>query len=96
MIEIYEIKGKMVLVLLKNYFYIYLEKIKVIESRTKEPFTGFEPNKRYELRNGQVWQQIEGPYAPNLDSSGYVKIVNDRIMKVDSWAFFPQVVLIDK
>lgn len=62
-IEIYEVSGKTVLVLLKNHYYVYVEKIKVIESRTIEPFTGFEPNKRYELQNGQIWQQVDGPCA---------------------------------
>lgn len=93
-IEIYRIQGKLVLVFLSNHYYTFIEPVKVIESQTKNQFDGFEPGKQYELKNGQIWQQINEPYAPNHISSGYVKIVNDNIMMVDNWSFYPNVRLI--
>ena len=94
-IEIFNINGKMVLIYLKNHNYTYIEKVKVIESATIRPFDGFEPGKKYELQNGQIWQQVNGPNAPGHHSSGHVKIINDKILMVDGWSFFPKVKLIN-
>lgn len=94
-IEIFNINGKLILVFSANHFYTFIEKVKVIESMTSEPFTGFEPNKIFKLNNGQIWQQISGPYAPNHHSAGYVKIINDSTMLVDSWGVYPNVILVN-
>lgn len=93
-IEIYRIQGRLVLVFLANHKYTFVKTVKVIESQTIEQFDGFEPEKLYKLRNGQIWQQISGPYAPNHFSAGYVKIINDEIMMVDNWSFYPTVRLV--
>lgn len=93
-IEVYRIDGRLVLAFLDNHFYTYVEQVKVVKSQTTESFTGFEPDKLYELQNGQTWQQTGGPFAPGHQSSGYVKIVNDEIMVVDNWDFYPRVVLV--
>ena len=93
-IQIFRIKGKIVLVFLDNHYYTFVEPIKVIEGKMINRFDGFEPGKRYELTNGQIWQQIDGPYAPNHHSAGYVRIINDEIIKIDNWSFYPNVVQI--
>lgn len=93
-IEIYDIRGELVLVYLANKNYTYVERVRVIESRTAESFTGFEPGKKYRLTNGEIWEQVGGPYAPNHLSSGNVKIINGEQMMVDNWSFFPKVRLV--
>jgi hypothetical protein len=93
-IEIYRINGNLVLVFLASRTYTFIQSIKVIESNTIKPFDGFLPNKVFSLKNGQVWQQIDGPNSP-CSSSGSVKIVNDKQIKVDSWDFYPKIKLID-
>ena len=95
-IEIYRIQGKLVLVFLDNHYYTYIESINVIESQTKNQFDGFEPGKIYDLKNGQSWQQIDDTYAPNHISSGYVKIIDNQIMMVDNWNFYPKVTLVNR
>ncbi|MBF9236610.1 hypothetical protein I2I05_04300 [Hymenobacter sp. BT683] len=93
-VEVYNINGNLVLAFLDDQTYTFVERVDVIENQTKEPFTGFENGKLYELQNGQTWKQMGGPYAPNHISSGYVKILNNNTMMVDNWDFFPQVILV--
>ena len=92
-VEIFDIQGNIVLIFLKNGNYTYVESIKVIESKTVDGFNNFFPGQTFNLQNGQVWQQVDGPNS-NCSSSGYVKIVNDSQIKVDSWDFYPNVKLI--
>ena len=92
-IEVYNIQNRLVLRYLSNDYYTVIMPVAVIESRTIQPFTGFEPNKIYELRNGQVWQQIDSLYAPNHHSTGHVMIFDNEIMMVDNWNFNPKVAL---
>jgi hypothetical protein len=93
-VEVYNIKDAKCLIFLTTHIYTFIEEIKVIESKIVEPFEGFEPNKTYTLENGQTWQQVSGPHAPGHHSSGYVKIIDDSYMVVDSWDFLPRVKLI--
>lgn len=93
-VEVYRIKDKLVLLYLTNLSYTYIEPIKVMESKTVEPFDSFYPGKRFNLENGQVWQQVDGPNSP-CSSSGYVKIVENKKIKVDGWDFYPKIMLID-
>lgn len=90
-VEIYRIQEKMVLVFLDNHYYTFIELVKVFEGKTLKQFDGFEQGKVFELTNGQIWQQIDGPYAPNHISTGYVRIINNEIMMVDNWSFYPNV-----
>ena len=90
-IQVYNIHGKLVLVFEESNTYTTIQLIKVVESNTIQPFNGFELNKEYSLSNGQIWKQISGPHAPNHISSGNVKIINDSILIVDSWEFYPKV-----
>lgn len=94
-IEIYNLSGKFGLIYLSSNFFVNVEKIKVIETKMTQQFTGFEQNKTYEFENGQIWQQIDPLNAPNHISSGYVKIINDKIMIVDTWTFHVNVILIN-
>jgi hypothetical protein len=93
-VEVYTIDGRLLLAFPENMYYTYIEAVRVIKSQTVESFTGFEPDKLYKLQNGQTWQQMGGPYAPGHQSSGYVKIINNETMVVDTWEFYPRVVLI--
>ncbi|WP_276482325.1 hypothetical protein [Paraflavitalea pollutisoli] len=93
-IEVYKINGKLVLIYLINRNYTYIEPIKVLETKTIEPFDGFYPGKIFNLANGQGWRQIDGPNSPCF-STGYVRIINDRRIIVDNWAFYPKVELIN-
>lgn len=89
-VGLYLVKGNLVLRIYHNSTYTYVVEANVIESRMQEPFTGFELGKVYNLINGQSWRQTSGLHAPSHHSSGYVKILENRI-KVDSWDFYPQV-----
>jgi hypothetical protein len=93
-IQLYRIKGRLVLRFLDNDSYTYIKAVKVLEYKTLKQFDGFEPGKLYEFTNGQVWQQVDGPNAPNHSSSGYVRIIDDKIMMVDTWTFYPNVIQI--
>ncbi len=95
-IEVFRIQGRLVLVFLDNHYYTFIEPIEVIESQTVNQFDGFEPNKIYDLRNGQSWQQVSGPNAPNHISTGHVKIINNETMMVDNWSFYPTVTLVNR
>lgn len=88
--EVFRIGDDLVLVFLANHYYTYIKPISVIESKTIEPFEGFEPGKIFNLKNGQKWQQIDGPSSPSY-SSGYVRIIDNRKIVVDSWSFYPNV-----
>lgn len=90
-VEIFRIQGRIVLLFLVNKTNTYIESVNVIESYTKKSFDGFEPGKLYELKNGQTWQQVNGPFAPNHLSTGYVRIINNEILMVDNWDYFPNV-----
>lgn len=94
-IELYRIQGRLVLIFLTNHCYTFVESVKVVESQIVNQFNGFELGKEYELKNGQIWQQISNLSAQTYISSGYVKIINDEIMKVDDGNFFPKVKLIN-
>jgi hypothetical protein len=93
-IEIYRIHDRLVLAFLSNHFYTFVEPIKVIESQTAKQFDGFEPGKEYELKNGQIWKQVNGSTIKNQLSIGNVKIIKDETMIVDTWDFHPTVKLI--
>lgn len=93
-VEVYQVKDELILVFVKNNTTTKIQKIKMMESKTVKPFTGFEPDKIYQLENGQNWQQIEGPYAPNQKSPGHVKIMDDSVLMVDNWSFYPKVELV--
>lgn len=93
-IEIYNVSGNIMLVYLRNHHYTQIEAIKVIESKTIEPFDGFQPGKIFTLENKQVWQQEGGPNSPSY-STGHVKIINDSKIIVDGWGFYPNVKLIN-
>jgi hypothetical protein len=95
-VEIHRIQGRLVLVFLENHNYTVIESVEVIESQTLNQFDGFENGKLYNLKNGQVWQQINGPHAPNHHSAGNVRIVNNEKMAVDNWNFFPTVRLLNQ
>lgn len=90
-VEVYNINGKLVLLFVDNNYYTYVETVKVFEGQMVNQFTGFEPGKEYELSNNEIWRQVNEPYAPNHHSAGYVKIINDEIMIVDTWSFYPRV-----
>ena len=94
-IEVFRFKGQLVLVFLDNDYYTFIEPINVIESQTVNQFDGFEPDKKYELRNGQIWQQVDDTFTPNYLSTGYVKIINKKTMMVDNLNIYPTVTLIN-
>jgi hypothetical protein len=91
LVEIFKIQNKMVMVFLDNHYYTFIETVNVFEGKTLKQFDGFKPGKEFELTNGQIWQQIDGPYAQNHISTGYVRIINEEIMMVDNWSFYPNV-----
>ena len=89
-IQIHNIRGVLILIYVDSRQYYQVEQVKVIESETANPFDGFEPNKIYELKNGQKWKQFGGPNAPNHHSTGHVIIIDEKL-KVDDWDFYPNV-----
>jgi hypothetical protein len=90
-VGIYDVNGDTILRFYDRGSFTLVQEVNVLESRTIETFTGFEIDKSFELLNGQIWRQVGGPHAPGHESSGYVKIYNNR-MKVDNWDFYPEVV----
>ena len=84
-IEIYNVDGDDVLIYLQNRIYTYVKPIGVIVSEMRQPFTGFKLGNRYELKNGQIWEQASSNLS-NMSSSGHVKILENRIMYVDNWS----------
>ncbi|WP_316846444.1 hypothetical protein [Pedobacter psychrodurus] len=92
-VGIYNVNGNNVLRFYERGSYTFVQKIDVLENKMIEAFTGFEAGKSFELQNGQIWKQVGDPHAPGHESSGYVKIYNNR-MKVDDWDFYPEVIRI--
>lgn len=89
-IEIFRIDGELVLIYLQNWYYTYIEPIRVIKSKLVQAFEGFEYGRRFRLQNNQIWQQTSHNYTSML-SSGYVKIIRDRYMRVDNWSTIVEV-----
>jgi hypothetical protein len=89
-VGVYDVRGKNVMRFYERGLYAFVQQIDVLEDKMIEPFTGFENGKTFELHNGQIWKQVGEPHAPGHESSGYVKIYNNR-MKVDNWDFYPEI-----
>ena len=63
-----------------------VEKVNMIHSETVNEFTGFEPGRRYELRNGQTWEQVGG-VTSYCQPGGTVLIRDNNLMQIGNWNF---------
>ena len=87
--EVYEVNGKTYLVFTASNHKTVIERMKMIKSKLNKPFTGFAPDKEYHLENGQLWQQVDGPEVTFKKSPGNVRILDESILMVDNWSYFP-------
>lgn len=94
-IEMYKVKDKIVIVFLTNHTYTEVESTKVIESKIKGGFSGFQKGKTFVLENGQTWQQLDGSkQRGEQKSEGRVMIVNESHMLIDDLPSCPRVKMI--
>ncbi|MGZ3813123.1 MAG: hypothetical protein ACXVB0_17570 [Mucilaginibacter sp.] len=55
-----------------------------------QEFDGFAPGKKFELENGQVWEQTDSLISP-CSPGGKVWIKDHCVMQVGNWNFYVQV-----
>ena len=94
--EVYEVNNKTYLVFTASNHKTMIEKMKIVKSKLTKPFTGFAPERIYELENGQVWQQVDGPEVSFKKSPGIVRILDESILMVDNWSYFPTVIPVEQ
>lgn len=90
---LYQIENFVAIIFIHNDMFTIVKKVEIIESKIINEFSGFDDGNKYELENGQTWQQIDGSVFP-CTSSGFVKILNNKIIKIDNWDIYPRVIKI--
>jgi hypothetical protein len=82
-IQIYQMGNQLYAYLPNSEMQTNVLLVNMIHSNTRPDFTGFAPGRRYNLENGQIWEQIAG--ITSNCSGGTVLIKDSNLMQVANW-----------